>query len=302
MYSYDVRKIIINMYFKLKSLRQVQILTNVSKSSISRWKCNIKYIKKNDNRIPVIIDTIKLISKINFSFTINDILLYLKNKLDIFCSYQLVRCVIKNKMNMSYKKTKYANFINEESLKYKTNLFHTQFKNTFDPNNYFIASIDEIGFSSDLNPIYSWSTKGQRTYVKNKLDNKNRKNKSVCSCITSDGNIRYNCSLLPYNKISFLEFLKSLDLPHNTIILMDNVSFHHSKDVISYIKNKGWILFFTPPYSPWFNPIENVFSMIKNHFRKNKSIEDSFNIVKKKHIFNIFNSTISNILNNVFLL
>ena len=66
MYSYDVRKIIINMYFKLKSLRQVQILTNVSKSSISRWKCNIKYIKKNDNRIPVIIDTIKLISKINF--------------------------------------------------------------------------------------------------------------------------------------------------------------------------------------------------------------------------------------------
>ena len=51
MYSYDVRKIIINMYFKLKSLRHVQILTNVSKSSISKWKCNIKYIKKNDDRI-----------------------------------------------------------------------------------------------------------------------------------------------------------------------------------------------------------------------------------------------------------
>ena len=302
MYSLDVKKIIICMYNKIKSLRYIQSITNVSKSTISRWKNELSTnIKSNSNcRIPIIIDSINLISNLNYSYTINDVQIYIYKHLGIKCSYQLIRTVMRNKMNLSYKKTKYFNFMNEKLLIEKTKLFHDQFKKLFKGK--LIASIDEVGFSSKVNTIYSWSDKGKRTYIKNKIESGKRINKSVCCCITSSGKISYNCKSSPYNKISFITFLKSLKLPSNTVILLDNVSFHHSKDVKDYIKKRNWIALFTPPYSPWFNPIENIFSMVKNQFRKNKIINDSFGIVKKQQIINIFNHTVKTILNNDFLL
>ena len=298
MYTLDIRKLVIKMYHKLKSLRFVQSITNISKSSISRWNLNILPFKKECKKnihVPIIIDTINLISKINPFYNIYDVQIYLKSKLNIICSYQLIRCVIHKNLKLSYKKTKFANYINDNLLKEKTTLFCSQFKKLYKHDS-FIASIDEIGFSSKLNPLYAWSEKGKRTYIKNKINNKTRTNKSVCTCITSDGNVKYNISLVPYNKTLFLSFLKSLKLPKNTILLMDNVCFHHSKEVVNYIKTQDWSLLFTPPYSPWFNPIENVFSVVKNQYRKSKNIENSFNFAKQTIVKNCINYAINKIL------
>ena len=79
MYSLDVKKIIICMYNKIKSLRYIQSITNVSKSTISRWKNELSTnIKSNSNcRIPIIIDSINLISNLNYSYTINDVQIYI---------------------------------------------------------------------------------------------------------------------------------------------------------------------------------------------------------------------------------
>ena len=63
--------------------------------------------------------------------------------------------------------------------------------------------------------------------------------------------------------MSFLEFLQTLNLPENTILLLDNVSFHHTQEVKTYIKSRKWDLLYVPPYSPQFNPIENIFSSVK---------------------------------------
>ena len=51
----------------------------------------------------------------------------------------------------------------------------------------------------------------------------------------------------------------------------------------------GWNVLYTPPYSPWFNPIENIFGNIKTYFRKNKSISSSFNLVKSTTIIDTSN-------------
>jgi transposase len=48
---------------------------------------------------------------------------------------------------------------------------------------------------------------------------------------------------------------------------MDNIAFHKTKKVRDLVGSRGWQILFTPPYSPWFNPIENVFSVAKNAFR-----------------------------------
>jgi transposase len=295
MYSLDVRKIIIKLYDKIKSLRYVEALTNVSKSTISRWKnSTLQKNKKENKNTPVIIDTINLIHSINPFYTILDIQKHLKNKLKIDCSYQLIRCIMKYEMNLSYKKIRYRNYLNNELLEKKIKLFRSEFK-TLTINNPLIACIDEIGFNSNMNPIYSWSKKGKPNHIKNKLDVKNRQNKSTCTCITSTGNINYKTQNIPYNKISFIDFLSTLELPSNTIVLLDNVRFHHSKDVIKYANSREWILLFTPPYSPDFNPIENVFSCVKAHYKKYKNIDDAFLNLRSNIIIKCINHLISNI-------
>lgn len=301
MYSIEIRNLTIVLYNKIKSLRKVESLTNISRSSICRWNIDIlPIIKKSKyHNLPLIIDSIKLILNLNPFFTISEIQSHLQKTCNLTCSYSLIRTVMRKNINLTYKKVKYANFLNENSLKQKTIDFHNTFKNKIKSVN-FIASIDEVGFSSNNNPLRSWSCKGKPNYIQNKIDIKNRKNKSTCACISSDGNITYNTISNPYNKISFLNFFKTLKLPKNTLILIDNINFHHSKDVITYSKEKEWELLFIPPYSPWFNPIEHIFGIIKHQYRKNKNIDKSFNFVTKNNIINSINFVTKNILNNVF--
>jgi transposase len=298
MYSIEIRKLIINLYIKIKSLRKVQSLIGISRSTISRWNISI-FPSLRNNKInilsPVIIDVVELIYKINPFFTIADVQNHLKNACGISCSKSLINIVFRKKMNLSYKKPKFINCPNEQNIKIKTDLFINNFKKYFKHNST-IVSFDEVGFSSKIKPISSWSIKGIRNYIKIKTPLKDRTNKSVCSYITNKGEIKYNIENKPFNKISFLEFLKSIDLPIYTIILLDNVSFHHSKCIVDYAKEKKWILLYTPPYSPWFNPIENVFSVIKNHFRKYQNIPNAFNHVSNKIIINCINSVIKRIL------
>ena len=45
---------------------------------------------------------------------------------------------------------------------------------------------------------------------------------------------------------------------------MDNVSFHKSKKIKKLVEDSGNHLLFIPPYSPDFNPIEEVFSKLKS--------------------------------------
>ena len=67
MYSSDIKQLFVSMYSKLKSLRKVNALTNISKSTISRWVNNIYYVKnKKINKLtPVIIDSIKITLKLH---------------------------------------------------------------------------------------------------------------------------------------------------------------------------------------------------------------------------------------------
>ena len=49
---------------------------------------------------------------------------------------------------------------------------------------------------------------------------------------------------------------------------MDNLSSHKGPNVRTLIEAAGAELFFLPPYSPDFNPIENAFAKLKALLRK----------------------------------
>ena len=132
MYSIDIRKLICKLYIKFNSLRKLEALTGISRSTISRWNSSLFPVIKN-NKInslrPAIIDVVNLIYKINPFFTIEEIQNYLKNISGITCSKSLIKTVIHKTMNFSYKKPKFINCPNEQNIKNKTDIFIEKFKN-----------------------------------------------------------------------------------------------------------------------------------------------------------------------------
>lgn len=75
--------------------------------------------------------------------------------------------------------------------------------------------------------------------------------------------------------------------------MLDNVKFHHSKLVKKYAEEKGIELLCVPPYSPWFNPIEGVFSVVKRHYYAHGSIDDAFQVVSAQHMNAFFQKSMS---------
>ena len=54
-----------------------------------------------------------------------------------------------------------------------------------------------------------------------------------------------------------------------SVVIMDNALIHHVADVVDRISRTGAIIRFLPPYSPDFNPAEEVFSKVKKFLTNN---------------------------------
>ena len=53
-----------------------------------------------------------------------------------------------------------------------------------------------------------------------------------------------------------------------SVVILDNVSFHHSKKVRELVEATGAVLLYTSPYSPELNPIELFFAQYKKYLKR----------------------------------
>lgn len=80
----------------------------------------------------------------------------------------------------------------------------------------------------------------------------------------------YNNSI---NKQKFKAFLENLraKFPFDDVILvMDNLSFHKSRDVKERMDELGFLYTYTPAYSPQYNGIEEVINIGKHMVKKER--------------------------------
>ena len=75
----------------------------------------------------------------------------------------------------------------------------------------------------------------------------------------------------PINRHAFQAYVEQVLVPElrpGDVVVMDNLSSHKGPAVRRVIEAAGARLFYLPPYSPDFNPIENAFAKLKALLRK----------------------------------
>lgn len=136
-----------------------------------------------------------------------------------------------------------------------------------------VVCVDETGFCNVGFSTYGYFPKG-KTPCEKKYPK--REKVSLSMAIEPNGIVHYQKQKDAFNKYTFVQFLTNMipKLSQNVkAVIMDNVSFHRSSQVKELLETHNLIPLYIPPYSPRCNPIEEIFSIIKRHFKTSKTLD-----------------------------
>ena len=161
---------------------------------------------------------------------------------------------------------------------------------------YFDASqlvfIDETGVNIDMTRLYGRSIGNTR--IKDSTPINTPKRTGIVGAMRLDGTIRYRSFEGSVTGKRFLIFLKQSLLPilrKGDIVIMDNLRVHKVKGVKELILSANALPLYLPPYSPDLNPIEMLWSKLKNFLR-------SWKVRDVKILRNTVRSAVLKILNS----
>ena len=127
-----------------------------------------------------------------------------------------------------------------------------------------IIYLDESGFSVDCPRTHGYSNKGERCLGKKNWHAKGRTN--VIGAIQNNQLLAvrlFDCSV--DSNVFYAWLIEALipELPPESVVVMDNASFHKRNDMEESLKKENHTLLFLPPYSPDLNPIEHKWAQAK---------------------------------------
>lgn len=289
MYPIDRRSIAIRIYNNLQSLRKVGILLGVCHTTIMRWvKQPFKVTRKQVKSLKStqIVDSVKACILSNPLTSVRKIQHLLEQSLNVKVSRELVRIAIK-RLGYSHKKAK---FFPSPKIGLEVTSLFLEARERFKSEGKIFLAIDETSFGRNGLQTKGYSKKGEKLHV-TKI-NPTMISTSVVACVSTSSLIAKKQIKGSFNADMFLDFLKTLKLSNQHVIVMDNVRFHHTKKVKEYLESLDVSILFTPPYSPWFNPIEMAFSIVKRHFVNFQNIERAFESLTSKHLLAFFNKSL----------
>ena len=96
------------------------------------------------------------------------------------------------------------------------------------------------------------------------------KTTTMISCLRLDGSTRCMTIESATDTLVFREYVRSFLCPglrRGDVVIMDNLVPHKSAETLALIEAKGASVRFLPAYSPDLNPIEKMWSKVKNSLR-----------------------------------
>jgi transposase len=266
MYNLETRyKSVVHYNHFLRSLRKVSKIDGVSKSSLQRWVKQSPTYHKQRPKLSLRNDIHKcILDQIhnNPFITIKELASIISSTCNLQRSRRTINRYVKS-CNLTFKSA--FRMVNVVHNNEKVKQFCTGYINSCDADS--LISIDETGFYIGDHRKKGWCHKGKRLAIRG--DKSLRRTKfTLILAISSKGIVGY--TILDHNckKVDFINFVHKLVIPEKSTVIMDNIPFHHSKEVVNALTAKGASLLYSLPYSPRINPIENVFGMLKPKYRE----------------------------------
>ena len=132
-----------------------------------------------------------------------------------------------------------------------------------------LVFIDESGFAHDMPRTHGYAGKGERCFGVHDWGAKGRTN--VIGALVSGILLTVSLFQTTINTEIFDAWvLQELlpKLPAQSIVILDNATFHKGEQMKQALKTAGHTLLYLPPYSPDLNPIERKWAQAKAIRRK----------------------------------
>jgi transposase len=147
-----------------------------------------------------------------------------------------------------------------------------------------LVFLDESGVKTNMTRLYGRATKGSRCH--DKTPDGRWETVTILSSIRLDGeteSIMFDGAVDRKMFDAYIEEILIPTLRPGDIVIMDNLASHKSEKSRNLIESKSAICLFLPAYSPDFNPIEKMWSKVKQILRglKARTREELFDAVAK---------------------
>ncbi|XP_049293761.1 uncharacterized protein LOC125769223 [Anopheles funestus] len=142
-----------------------------------------------------------------------------------------------------------------------------------------VIFVDEVGFCVSMRASRGRSAVG--TPAVKIVSQIRTRNVSIICAMNRSGIQLYKTAERSVNRDSFLEFMRDLkqklteSYSGRIIYVMDNVAFHKCSEIRQAIEDDGDEVRYLPPYSPFLNPIENLFSKWKEITKRANANNDA---------------------------
>lgn len=135
-----------------------------------------------------------------------------------------------------------------------------------------LVFIDESGAKTNMTRLRGRAIKGERVY--DSAPHGHWYTTTMISSIRVYGDTACMTIAGPTTTEVFRAYIKEVLLPtlkHGDIVIMDNLSSHKATSIEALINSVGASVRFLPAYSPDLNPIEKMWSKVKEFLRSTKA-------------------------------
>lgn len=132
--------------------------------------------------------------------------------------------------------------------------------------------LDETGAKTNMTRLFARARRGQRSVDHAPQGHWNTT--TLVAAITYAGPIAPMVLDGPMDRLAFEAYVEQVlvpAVPRGAIVVMDNLSAHQAPGIERLLQQAGAELRYLPPYSPDFNPIELMWSKVKEALRAAKA-------------------------------
>jgi transposase len=131
-----------------------------------------------------------------------------------------------------------------------------------------LVFLDESGARTNMTRLYGWGEVGRR--VVDPVPHGHWKTCTMLAAVRLSGPLAAVTIDAAVNAEAFVLWTRQVLVPCLTpgdVVILDNLPAHKAPDVAQAIEAAGASVRYLPPYSPDYNPIENLWSKVKTHLR-----------------------------------